>query len=69
MCDMQQKWRAEESLLIKVERPDAHSKLISSRFKFKWSDHLDAASRSYLDTASEAGDASGGVQVAVPFLF
>jgi len=37
MCDMQQKWRAEESLLIKVERPDAHSKLISSRFKFKWS--------------------------------
>jgi hypothetical protein len=58
-----QKWLAEESLLIKVERPDAKLKLLSLHFKFKWSDQLDPTGRWYLYSGRESGDSSDGVFV------
>jgi hypothetical protein len=61
LTDTHQKWLAQESLLIKLERPDGKLRLVSPRFKFEWSDHLDPKERNYLYTGREAGDASDGV--------
>jgi hypothetical protein len=54
---------AEESFLIKVQRPDGRLKLLSPHFKFEWSDHLDATGKYYLYSGREAGSASDGVFV------
>ena len=48
LTDTHQKWLAEESFLIKVERPDGRLTLLASRFKFEWSDSLDPTGRYYL---------------------
>jgi len=55
------KWAAEESYLIKFERPDGKMKLLARRFKFEWSDHLDPTGRYYLYSGRQAGTASDGV--------
>jgi hypothetical protein len=61
LTDPQKKWLAEESFLIKVQRPDGKLKLISPRFKFEWSDHLDPSGRYYSFSGREAGDGSDAV--------
>jgi hypothetical protein len=61
LTDTQQKWSAEESFLIKVERPDGRLRLLSPRFKFGWSDHLDPTGRWYLYSGRDSGDSSDGV--------
>src|SRR5689334_9721395 len=40
LTDTVKKWQADESFLIKVERPDGKLNLVSPRFKFEWSDRL-----------------------------
>jgi len=61
LTDTHKKWLAEESFLIKLERPDGTLKLLSSRFKFEWSDHLDPSGRLYLYSGREGGKTSDGV--------
>jgi hypothetical protein len=61
LTDTHQKWLAAESYLIKLERPDGRLRLLFPRFKFEWSDHLDAAGRQYLYSGREAGEGSDGV--------
>ena len=61
LTDTHQEWLADESFLIKLERPDGRLKLLSPRFKFGWSDHLDRTGRYYLYTGRDSGDASDGV--------
>jgi hypothetical protein len=63
LTDAHQKWLAEESFLIKLERPGGTLKLTSPEFKFEWSDHLDPSGRKYLYSGREAGEASDGVFV------
>ena len=59
--DLQQRWLAAESFLVKVERPDGRFKLVSPRFKFEWSDHIDPTGRYYLYSGRQAGNESDGV--------
>jgi hypothetical protein len=61
LTDTHQKWPAQESFLIKLERPNGKLRLVSPRFKSEWSDHLDPTGRQYLYTGREAGEASDGV--------
>jgi hypothetical protein len=61
LTDTHQKWLADESFLIKVQRPDGGLKLLHPRLKFEWSDHLDPTGRYYLYTGRESGDRSDGV--------
>ena len=61
LTDTHRKWSALESFLIKLERPDGRLKLAAPRFKFEWSDHLDASGRHYLYSGREPGEASDGV--------
>ena len=61
LTDTLKKWSAEESFLIKVERPDGRLRLLSPHFKFEWSDHLDPTGRWYLYSGRESGDSSDGV--------
>ena len=61
LTDTHKKWLAEESYLIKVERPDGKLKLISRRFKFEWSDHFDPTGRYYSFSGRESGDGSDGI--------
>jgi hypothetical protein len=61
LTDTHQKWLAQESFLIKVERPGGKLKLISPHFKFEWSDHLDPTGRFYLYSGREPGKASDGI--------
>jgi hypothetical protein len=61
LTDTHQKWLGGESFLIRAERPDGRLRLISSRFKFEWSDHLDRQGRYYLYSGREQGSASDGV--------
>ncbi len=61
LTDLNKKWLGEESFLIKLERPDGRLKLLSSRFKFEWSDHLDSSGQLYLYSGRERGDGSDGV--------
>jgi hypothetical protein len=63
LTDANQKWLAEESFLIKVQRPDGRLRLLSPSFKFEWSDHFDATGRYYLYSGRGAGNASDGVFV------
>jgi hypothetical protein len=61
LTDTLKKWSAEESFLIKVERPNGRLRLLSPHFKFEWSDHLDPTGRWYLYSGRESGDSSDGV--------
>jgi len=61
LTDPYKKWQATESFLARIERPEATLKLLSSQFKFEWSDHLDSIGRYYLYSGREAGQASSGV--------
>ncbi len=61
LTDTRQRWLADESFLVKVERPDGKLKLLAHRFKFEWSDHFDPTGRYYLYSGREAGAASDGV--------
>lgn len=63
LTDGHQRWLAQESYLIKVERPNGTLKLLSRRFKFEWSDHFDPTGRYYLYSGREAGERSSGVFV------
>lgn len=63
LTDTRQKWLAAESLLVKVERPDAQLTLLSPKFKFGWSDHFDRAQRYYLYAGRETGQGSDGVSL------
>jgi hypothetical protein len=61
LTDTHQKWLAGESFLIKAEHPDGRLRLISSHFKFEWSDHIDSQGRYYLYSGRGQGNASDGV--------
>jgi len=61
LTDLNRKWLAAESFLIKLERPDGRLKLVSQRFRFGWSDHFDQTGRHYLYTGREPGYGSDGV--------
>jgi len=63
ITDTHQRWLAEESFLIKVERPDGRFNLLSPNFKFEWSDHFDSSGGLYLHGALESGQGSDGVFV------
>jgi hypothetical protein len=52
---------AVESYLIKVGRPGATLSLISTNFKFEWSDHLDSTASYYLYSGRDSGQASSAV--------
>ncbi len=60
LTDTYKKWLAEESFLIRLERPDGRLKLLSPRFKFEWSDHLDPSGRLYLHSGRTSGERSDG---------
>ena len=61
ITDANQRWLAEESFLIKVQRPDGRLTLVSPNFKFEWSDHFDPTGRLYLHGARDLGQGSDGV--------
>ena len=61
ITDTHRKWSAEESFLLKVERPDGRLALVSPSFKFEWSDGFDESQRYYVYTGREAGNRSDGV--------
>jgi len=61
LADLHKKWQAVESFLIKVERPGPTLSLISTNFKFEWSDHLDSTARYYLYSGRESSQASSAV--------
>lgn len=61
LTDTNEKWKANESYLIKLERPGGTMRLVAPRFKFEWSDSIDATGRYYLYSGREAGDRSDGV--------
>ncbi len=63
ITDTHQRWLAEESYLIKVERPEGRLNLLSPKFKFEWSDHFEPTGRYYLYTGRGAGMDSDGVFV------
>jgi len=63
ITDGHQRWLAEESYLIKVERPDGRLNLLSPKFKFEWSDHFEPAGRYYLYSGRQSGIGSDGVFV------
>jgi hypothetical protein len=56
------RWSAEESYLIKIERP-GQLKLLEPHFKFEWSDHFDASSTYYLYSGRERGQTNSAVYV------
>jgi hypothetical protein len=56
------RWSAEESYLIKIERP-GRLKLLDPHFKFEWSDHFDASGAYYLYTGREPGQTNSAVYV------
>ena len=61
LADLQKKWQAVESFLIKVGRPGATLSLISTNFKFEWSDHLDSTANYYLFSGRDRPKASSAV--------
>ena len=61
LTDLHKKWQAVESFLIKVGRSGPTLSLISTNFKFEWSDHLDATARYYLYSGRESSQASSAV--------
>jgi len=61
ITDTYQKWLADESFLLKMERPDARLALVSPSFKFEWSDHFDESQRYYVYNGREIGKRSDGV--------
>lgn len=63
LADLHKKWLAAESFLIKFERSGPGLSLISPRFKFEWSDHLDSTGRWYLYSGRQSGEASSAVFV------
>ena len=56
------RWSAEESYLIKIERP-GRLKLIDPHFKFEWSDHFDASGSYYLYSGRTPGETNSAVYV------
>lgn len=62
LTDGLRRWSAEESYLIKIERP-GRLKLIDPHFKFEWSDHFDASGTYYLYSGRERGETNGAVYV------
>jgi len=48
------RWSAEESYLIRIERP-GRLKLLDPHFKFEWSDHFDASGSYYLYSGRTPG--------------
>jgi hypothetical protein len=63
LTDTYKKWSADESYLIKVERSDARLTLLSTKFKFEWSDQFDQTGRYYAYSGRDSGKASDGVFV------
>ena len=61
LTDPHKNWLAEESFLIKLDRPDGRLNLLSPRFKSEWSDHIDRSGRLYLYSGREQGEGSDGV--------
>jgi hypothetical protein len=61
LTDRHKKWQAIESFLIKFERSGPALSLVSPRFKFEWSDHLDPTGGWYLYSGRESGHASSAV--------
>jgi hypothetical protein len=61
ITDLHQRWLAEESFLLGLERPAGRLKLISQAFKFEWSDHFTPNRHYYLYTGRESGKGSDGV--------
>jgi hypothetical protein len=62
LTDGFKRWSAQESYLIKIERP-GRLKLIDPYFKFEWSDHFDASGNYYLYTGREPGQTNSAVYV------
>jgi len=56
------RWSAEESYLIKIERP-GRLILLDPHFKFEWSDHLDGTGTYYLYSGREPGQTNSAVYV------
>jgi hypothetical protein len=61
LTDLHKKWEAVESFLIKVGRPGPTLSLISTNFKFEWSDHLDSTASYYLYSGRDRPQASSAV--------
>jgi hypothetical protein len=61
LTDTHQRWLAEESFLVKLERPDGALKMVSPHFKFEWSDELDPTGHLYIYSGRDVGQASDGV--------
>jgi hypothetical protein len=61
LTDLRKKWEAVESFLIKVGRPEPTLSLVSTNFKFEWSDHLDSTARYYLYSGRDRPQASSAV--------
>jgi hypothetical protein len=60
LTDGFKRWSAEESYLMKIERP-GRLKLLDPHFKFEWSDHFDPSGAYYLYSGRERGETNGAV--------
>jgi len=61
VADLHKKWSAESGYLAKLVSETPHLKLVSSDFKFQWSDHIDSSGRFYIYSGRESGDYSSAV--------
>jgi len=61
LTDTHKRWQAAESYLIRVEPPGATLKLVAAKFRFGWSDRLDATAKYYVYSGREPGAGSSGV--------
>ena len=61
LTDLNKKWGAVESFLIKVGQPGPTLSLISTNFKFGWSDHLDSTATYYLYSGRDRPQATSAV--------
>jgi hypothetical protein len=62
LTDAHKRWSAEESYLIKIERP-GRLKMVDPHFKCEWSDHFDASGTYYLYSGRERGETNSAVYV------
>jgi hypothetical protein len=62
LSDVNKRSSAEESYLIKIERP-GRLKLIDPHFKFEWPDHFDASGTYYLYSGRTPGETKSAVYV------
>jgi hypothetical protein len=51
--DTHKRWEATNCFLAKMEKPSGKLKLLSSNFKFEWSDRFDSSGRYYLHTVRD----------------